>query len=204
MPTFESVLADYGLLAVVLLTFIEGETIVIVAGFLSHEGYFSPYLLCLCAFLGTFAGDQVWFYLGRRHSNLRIVQKVTEFPSFAKVIRLIEQHPIKFIMSFRFVYGIRNIAPVALGLSRVSALKYFILNAIAAIIWAISFTTIGYMFGQAAEKFIGRLAGVQQKILAAIIAGVVIYVVFRLATKYWTKYSAARRARAAESKAAGE
>jgi membrane protein DedA with SNARE-associated domain len=69
MPTFESVLADYGLLAVIFLTFLEGETIVIVAGFLSHQGYFNPYLLGLCAFTGTFCGDQLWFYLGRRHSN---------------------------------------------------------------------------------------------------------------------------------------
>ena len=203
MPTFESLLADFGPLAVVFLTFVEGETVVIVAGFLSHEGYFSPYVLALCAFTGTFAGDQLWFYLGRRHSNFKIVQKVTEFPSFAKVIRLIEEHPIKFIMSFRFVYGIRNIAPVALGLSRVSALKYFILNAIAAAIWACTFTTIGYIFGQAAEAFVGRLAGVQQKILGAVIAGVVIYVVFKFATKYWSKFTAARRARA-KGEAVGE
>src|SRR3990172_2640345 len=134
---------------------------------------------------------------------MKIVKKVTEFPSFAKVIRLIEQHPIKFIMSFRFVYGIRNIAPVALGLSRISALKYFTFNAIAAAIWAISFTIIGYMFGEAAEAFIGRMAGVQQKIFAAVVAGILIYVVFKLVTKYWTKNAAARRARA-ESKAPGE
>jgi membrane protein DedA with SNARE-associated domain len=161
MPTIESILTDYGLLAVVIWTFIEGETCVIVAGFLSHQGYFSPYLLAVAAFSGTFAGDQVWFYLGRRHSNLKIVQKVTEFQSFAKVIRLIEAHPIKFILSFRFIYGIRNIAPVALGLSRVSALKYFILNGIAAIIWAITFTIVGYMFGEAAERMIGRIGGAQ-------------------------------------------
>lgn len=204
MPSIESILTDYGLIAVVIWTFIEGETCVIVGGFLSHQGYFSPYLLALAAFSGTFAGDQVWFYLGRRHSNLRLVQKVTEFPSFARVIRLIEQHPVKFIMTFRFVYGIRNIAPVALGLSRVSALKYFIFNMIAAIIWAICFTTLGYIFGEAAERMIGKIGGAQAKILLAVVVGFAIYLVFRLATKHWAKHTAARRARAAESKAAGE
>lgn len=204
MPTIESILTDYGLLAVVVWTFIEGETCVIVGGFLAHQGYFSPYLLALAAFSGTFAGDQLWFYLGRRHSNLRLVQKVTEFASFAKVIRLIEQHPIKFIMSFRFIYGVRNIAPVALGLSRVSALKYFIFNMIAAIIWAITFTTVGYMFGEAAERAIGRIGGAQQKILLAVVVGIVIYLVFKLATKYWTKHTTTQRTREVESKAPGE
>ncbi len=204
MDSLEPLLADYGLLAVLIGTFFEGETIVIVAGFLSHEGYFSPYLLCLCAFLGTFAGDQLWFYLGRRHANFKIVQKVTTFPSFAKVIRLIETHPIKFILSFRFIYGMRNISPVALGLSRVPALKYLILNAIAAAVWAISFTTIGYMFGQAAETFIGRMAGVQHKIFGAIVAGLVVYFVFKYGMKQWTKISARRRARAEADAKAGE
>ena len=196
MPSFESLLADYGLLAVLVLTFFEGETVVIVAGFLSHEGYFSPYLLCLCAFCGTFAGDQLWFYLGRRHSNFKIVQKVTTFPAFTKAIRLIETHPIKFILSFRFVYGIRKIAPIALGLSRISALKYFIFNAIAAAVWAVTFTTVGYLFGQAAETFIGRLAGVQHQILGAIVAGLVVFFGVKFGIKQWNRISAARRARA--------
>ena len=77
MPSFETLLADYGLLAILVLTFFEGETVVIVAGFLAHEGYFNPYTLGITAFLGTFAGDQLWFYLGRRHAHLKIVQKAT-------------------------------------------------------------------------------------------------------------------------------
>lgn len=201
MPSFETLLADYGLLAILVLTFFEGETVVIVAGFLSHEGYFNPYTLCLTAFLGTFAGDQLWFYLGRRHADLKIVQKATTFPQFARVIRLIETHPVKFILSFRFVYGIRNISPVALGLSRISALKYFILNAIAAAVWAMTFTSIGYFFGQAAETFIGRINGVVGKLIAAAVAGIIVYFLFRFGMKQWAKMTAARRARAAEGKA---
>ena len=55
MPTIESILTDYGLLAVVIWTFVEGETCVIVAGFLAHQGYFSPYLLALAAFTAAAA-----------------------------------------------------------------------------------------------------------------------------------------------------
>jgi len=203
MPTLDSLLADYGLLAVAVLTFFEGETVVIIAGFLAHQGYFSPYLLCICAFMGTFAGDQLWFYIGRKHSNFRIVQKATQRASFAKVIRLIETHPIKFILSFRFVYGVRNIAPVALGLSSISALKYMTFNCIAAIVWAIAFTSIGYFFGKAAEVFIGQIHGVAGKVVAALVVGLIVYFVFRFGMKRWAKVTAARRARAiaAEGKA---
>jgi hypothetical protein len=60
------------------------------------------------------------------------------------------------------------------------------------------------MFGEAAERMIGRIGGAQQKILLAVVVGLVIYVAFRLATKYWTKHTAARRTREVESKAPGE
>jgi membrane protein DedA with SNARE-associated domain len=154
--------------------------------------------------MGTFAGDQLWFYIGRKHSNFKIVQKTTQRESFVKVIRLIETHPIKFILSFRFVYGVRNIAPVALGLSSISALKYMTFNCIAAIVWAITFTSVGYFFGQAAETMVGQIAGAQGKIIAAVIGGLVVYFACRFGIKQWAKVTAARRARAAaaaESKA---
>lgn len=184
MLTFETILANYGLLAVIVLTFFEGETVVIVGAFLAHQGYFDPYLLCLCAFLGTFAGDQLWFYIGRHHSNFKIVQKVRSYSSFARVLGMVERHPIKFILSFRFIYGIRNIAPVALGLSNVPASKYLLFNFIAAVIWAISFTLIGYLFGEAAEHFLGQMAGVQQKILVAVLAGGIGYLLFKVVSAH--------------------
>ena len=187
MLQFDSLLAEYGLLAVLVGTFFEGETIVIVASFLSHEGYFNPFALWFCAFLGSFAGDQMWFYVGRKHSDFRIVQKVVELPTFVKVIRLIEAHPTKFILSFRFVYGIRNISPVALGLSRVAALKYFFLNMIAASVWAAAFTTIGYLFGETAEMAMGRLHDIQSRLLGAIAAGIAAYLLWRFVIRRWVK-----------------
>jgi membrane protein DedA with SNARE-associated domain len=187
MPSFDSLLAEYGLLAVLVGTFFEGETIVIVASFLAHEGYFDPFALWFCAFLGSFAGDQMWFYIGRKHSDFRIVQKVVELPTFVKVIRLIEAHPTKFILSFRFVYGIRNISPVALGLSRVTALKYFSLNMIAAMVWAASFTTIGYLFGETAEMVMGRLHDIQSRLLGAIAAGIAAYLLWRFVIRRFVK-----------------
>jgi membrane protein DedA with SNARE-associated domain len=191
MLSFDSLLAEYGLLAVLVGTFFEGETIVIVASFLSHEGYFDPIALWFCAFLGSFAGDQMWFYIGRKHSDFRIVQKVVELPTFVKVIRLIEAHPTKFILSFRFVYGIRNISPVALGLSRVTALKYFCLNMVAAMVWAAAFTIIGYLFGETAEMVMGRLHDIQSRLLGAIAAGIAAYLLWRFVVRRWVKVTKA-------------
>ncbi|MFN2964422.1 DedA family protein, partial [Escherichia coli] len=45
----------------------EGETILVLAGFLAFRGYMQLDTVILTAFLGSYAGDQLWYFLGRRH-----------------------------------------------------------------------------------------------------------------------------------------
>ncbi|MEO5367980.1 MAG: DedA family protein [Magnetococcus sp. WYHC-3] len=193
MDHLELFLAEYGLLAILIGTFFEGETIVAVAGFLANDGLLDPVNVAACAFAGSYAGDQFWFYLGRRFSNHRLVQYVTRRPAFGVVLQRIERNPILLIMSFRFIYGIRNITPVAIGLSRVSAIKYLIFNGIAALIWAISFTAMGYVFGQAVERILGRVADMQIKILAALALGILITTLFLLIQRRRNRAAQANR-----------
>ena len=52
MDILKSLLAEYGLWIVLLGTFFEGETVVIVAGFAAHQGLFNPLTVALLAFCG--------------------------------------------------------------------------------------------------------------------------------------------------------
>jgi len=47
-------------------TFLEGETVVLFAGFAAAQGLVDPLLLLTVAWLGSFSGDQCYFWLGRR------------------------------------------------------------------------------------------------------------------------------------------
>ena len=70
--------------------------------------------------------------------------------------------------------------PVALGMSRVPPLRFFVLNAIAAAIWAVCFSLLGYAFGQTIESMLGRLHGVETKLAVAAAIGVVIWLAYHL------------------------
>ena len=64
----QSLVADYGIwfyVVTFLWTFIEGETFVIYAGVLVAQGLLDGPLLLACAWLGSFCGDQCYFYIGR-------------------------------------------------------------------------------------------------------------------------------------------
>ena len=66
-PHLHQFIVDYGLWAVLGGTLLEGESVVVLAGFLSHQRLLHlPYVM-LCAFAGSFIADQALFYLGRRY-----------------------------------------------------------------------------------------------------------------------------------------
>ena len=67
---FESLLAKYGYVAILLGTAFEGETIMIMGGFSARRGYLKllPWVV-LAGFAGTFIQNQVYFVLGRRYGK---------------------------------------------------------------------------------------------------------------------------------------
>ena len=70
----------------------------------------------------------------------------------------LERYDTWFILTFRFIYGVRNFASFAMGLARINPLRFAVLNFIAAFVWAILFAGGGYLFGHALETAFGELA----------------------------------------------
>lgn len=144
-------LRRYGYYVILLWTFLEGETIVIIAGVLSgHEKIaLEPWLIALSAFTGSFLSDQLMFSIGRFKGE----KVLSYFPRLAVNVeragKLIKKYDTILILGFRFVYGVRNVTPILLGTSEVSYKKFFFLNFIGAMAWAITFTYGGVYLGKA-------------------------------------------------------
>src|SRR5713226_4442825 len=139
-------------------TFLEGETVVLFAGFAAAQGLVDPLLLLGAAWLGSFAGDQLYFWLGRQFG----VKLLDRFPRWRHgvdgALRWLERYDAGFILSFRFIYGVRNFSSFALGLSAVKWDRFLRLNFAAAGLWAASFIAIGYFLGHAFRAVLGDLA----------------------------------------------
>ncbi|MDR2512436.1 MAG: DedA family protein [Puniceicoccales bacterium] len=141
-------LQRYGYAALLIGTFLEGETIVIIAGLLAQQGYLTPWLIAVCAFTGSCTSDQLMFALGH-WKGMSIIQR---FPRLEKNLtpakRLLTRYETVLILGFRFVYGVRNVTPILMGVSGVNYAKFVLLNIIGAVVWAISFTAAGYFCGK--------------------------------------------------------
>lgn len=169
---------QYGVLfypLVFLWTFIEGETIVLLSGAVARTGSIDPYLLVLCAWLGSFLGDQLWFYLSRRYGRRLIARYPSSARSVSVATNLLEKHATLFILFYRFIYGVRNVASLALGLSEVRWKRFLILNFIASGIWSISFVLIGWFAGMAIKKIFGEATQTASFVIIGIIIIVFAY-----------------------------
>ena len=145
--------ADWGALAYLLAAswaFFEGETFVLLAAAAGRATtvngmvLIDPWILMFSVWGGSFLGDQCWFLLGRRY-GLRVVRRIPGAERRVnQAMEFIERYGALFILSFRFAYGIRNVASVACGMSGMHYAYFAGLNFIAAGIWAASFVAAGW------------------------------------------------------------
>jgi len=139
-------------------TFFEGETFVLLAGFAAAQGLLSAPPLILAAWLGSFSGDQCYFWIGR-HFGLRLLARRPEWRARVdRALRWLTRFDAAFILTFRFIYGVRNFSSFALGISGIAWQRFLALNLVAAALWATIFVGVGYVCGHAFERVLGQMA----------------------------------------------
>ena len=177
--TLESLVDAYGYLAVLVGTFLEGETILVLGGFAAARGYLGLPWVILAAFIGSLCGDQLFFFLGRWHGKAILSKRPTWKSRVNNAQKLLERFRIPLILTFRFLYGLRTVAPFVIGMSSVPTVEFIFLNAAGALVWAAAVGTGGYLFGSALEILIGNIKHYEIQILGAIATiGVLIWVVY--------------------------
>ncbi|RBJ83500.1 DedA family protein [Pseudomonas sp. MWU12-2534b] len=162
-------LQDFGYFALFLGTFFEGETILVLAGFLAFREYMDIKLVMIVAFLGSYAGDQLWYFLGRKHGRKLLARKPRWQMMGDRALEHIRKHPDIWVLSFRFVYGLRTVMPVAIGLSGYPPGRYLLLNGIGAAVWAVALAQAAYHFGAVMEGMLGSIKKYELWVLGALL-----------------------------------
>jgi membrane protein DedA with SNARE-associated domain len=164
----ESLIEHYGYWGILLGSFLQGETILILGSFAAHQGYLELPRVILCAFAGTLLSDQLLFFLGAQHSQALLKRCPTWTPRIGKLHQQISRHKIPIILAFRFWYGFRFITPFALGMSKVPWLAFIFFNIFGAILWAVVIGYAGYLFGHALSIILGKLKHFEALVLAGL------------------------------------
>jgi membrane protein DedA with SNARE-associated domain len=126
-------------------------------------------LVVVVAFLGSYAGDQLWYFLGRKHGRKLLARKPRWQLLGDKALEHIRKHPDIWVLSFRFVYGLRTVMPVAIGLSGYPPGRYLLLNGLGAGVWAAALGAAAYHFGALLEGLLGNVKKYELWVLGALL-----------------------------------
>jgi membrane protein DedA with SNARE-associated domain len=141
-------LKEYGYIILFIWSFFEGETGLIMAGILSYTGDMNLYLSILVAALGGFLGDQFYFYLGRFNKKWVLEEFKKHRRKVAQARLLLNRYGGWVIFIQRFLYGLRTILPITIGVTGYDPRKFAIINLISAFIWASISIVLAYIFGE--------------------------------------------------------
>ena len=148
---------------------LEGETVLVLAGFAAHRGLLDPLAVVAVAAASGFAGDETFFWLGRRHAAALLARWPGLARQSARVQRLIERWHEPVIIGIRFAYGLRVAGPVLIGSSAVSAWRFAFFNAVGALLWASVVGAVGWSYGAAAEAMLGRLRHLEGRLFLGLL-----------------------------------
>lgn len=168
-----TLLAQYGYWILAAGCLLEGETVLLLAGFAAHRGQLDIVWVWVIATACGFLGDTFFFWLGRRHG----AQVLARWPALAAHTERLHAWTARFhqwtIVGLRFAYGLRIAGPVVFGMSPIPAWRFQLFNALGAVLWASVIIGLGWFFGHAAEWLLGEIRHLEGWLLLGLaVAGV--------------------------------
>jgi membrane-associated protein len=130
--------------------FLPGDSLLITAGLLASQGYFSFPLLAVLAVVGAVVGDSVGYVFGRRLGP-RVFTRDDSFLFRRSHVQaasaFYEKHGGKTIILARFMPIVRTFAPIVAGVSGMSYRRFFAYNVIGGVLWGGGIVALGYYLG---------------------------------------------------------
>lgn len=169
MDHLQALVQQYGYGLVLIGTILEGETVLFIAAALARLGYLQFPIVFGVAAIGSFIGDNFYFFLGRRYG----ARARARFPSIGQAVPRIDALLARWrwgaVILLRFMYGLRTAGPIVIGSGSMPAWEFVAANAVGAVLWAGVIGGIGFAAGHAAERWLGEVQRVELLLLGVVV-----------------------------------
>ncbi len=149
MEDMLSNLATYGYIVLFLYSLGGGFVALMAAGVLSYTGKMDLTTALAIAFVANFLGDTLLFYMARYHKSDMMRQFRKHRRKLALSHLLMKKYGSWIILMQKFVYGIKTLIPLAIGLTKYDFMKFSILNLLSAGVWTLVVGVGSYLAGDA-------------------------------------------------------
>jgi len=135
-------------------SFLPGGTIAILIGSLSQEGFINPILAVNILALGSFTGDLVGFFAGRKLLHITWVHKIVYHEKHQSKWDLFDRHAALVIIFGKIIPVIRSVPSLFAGARKMNIVKYCTFILIGSYMWAF----LGIYGGRYLTKLLGDYA----------------------------------------------
>ena len=152
MEDMLSNLETYGYVVLFLYSFGGGFLALMGAGVLSYAGHMDLSTSILVAFIANFLGDLVLVYMGRYNKKDVMAYLHKHKRKLALSHLLMKKHGSWVIFLQKYVYGVKTLIPLAIGITKYDLKKFALLNLFASAIWALVIGIGSFMAGEAIKS----------------------------------------------------
>lgn len=168
--------------------FFPGDSLLVVAGILAAEGFFSLPLLVLSLFVAAVSGNLAGYWFGQavgpkifsREDSLLFRKSHVE-----KARAFYERYGGKTVVLARFVPIVRTFAPIVAGVARMPFGVFFVYNLLGAFLWTVGLTSLAYYAGSKIEHI--------DRYLLPIILAIIVISILPGVFEYWRDHREKQR-----------
>jgi membrane protein DedA with SNARE-associated domain len=168
-------LTTYGYIALFLYSLGGGFFGLVAAGALSYMGKMDIVISMLVVFVANYLGDMLLFYMARYNRQVIAPYMQKHRRKFALSQLLVKKYGDFAVFLQKFIYGVKTLVPIAMGLGKYSFLKFGILNIFATAIFVLFFGLLSYKGGKqivALFAYIKETPWIMPLILVSLLGGI--------------------------------
>lgn len=159
--------------------FFEGELILISSIVAAHYGYLNIWIVLIISVIATYSADVFYFFLGRRKGK-RLLEKRNKLKHKAEIVdNHLKKFPALLFIGYRFMYGMRTITPLVIGIGSINARKFLIYSAFGTLLWVVFFGFIGYVFGGYVKSELGNIEHIEKYVVGILLLAAMIILFIR-------------------------
>jgi len=168
----KELLLDWGYVILFLYSFGGGMIALVVAGILSYSGELNIVITILVAGGANFIGDQFLFMVARKNKQQAKQMMQKHKRKIAMSHLLMRKYGTWVIFLQKYIYGIKTLIPLAMGLTKYDYKKFMILNFFATVVWSLIVGLSSYMLGNLVYKYMDEFKTYGLIIVILIVVGI--------------------------------
>lgn len=149
----EEFIQNWGYLALFLYSFGGGFLALVVASAFAYAGDLNIYICVVVAGSANFIGSQFLFYMAKHNKSFADGILKNHRRKVALVNVLLNRFGIFIIFIQKYIYGVKTLIPLVMGLSFYNSIKFSILNFIASFLWAVVIGYVSFTAGKVLLSF---------------------------------------------------